>query len=126
MAAEFEVEVDVFSGRPNPRFTVSGDGARELTKRLATLPAARSEAAPRDTLGYRGLRVHARDPGGRTATHDAAVLSAGLVVVPDPRTGARRLLRDDDRALEQWLFAIGSATLDAVVRAVVERDLADG
>jgi hypothetical protein len=50
------VEIDVYSGRPNPSFELSEPLSKEFTKKLENLPRAAS-APPEPGLGYRGFVV---------------------------------------------------------------------
>jgi hypothetical protein len=85
-----EVEVDIYSGRPNPRVALPPATVAELRRRFDALPlAAAGAAGPRKGLGYRGLRITGDAvPGG-----GEIVVSAGSVT--------RRA--DPDRGLERWL-----------------------
>jgi len=47
------VELDVYSGRPNPTWTLSADEAEQIARLLQDLPRAQSAAA--EGLGYRGF-----------------------------------------------------------------------
>jgi hypothetical protein len=60
--ARVEVMLDVFSGRPNPRWTLSDEQVNDLQARLRALPEARPIVPP--GLGYRGFIVTnpAHDP----------------------------------------------------------------
>lgn len=99
-----QVEADVFSGRPNPRWTLDAAGARELARRLGELPAAPAAQAF-EGLGYRGLVVtglsvecpEVRLHGGRARGECA----------DGPRAWA-----DAGRALERWLLATGEGRMD--------------
>lgn len=55
------VELDAFSGRPNPRWPLSVQEARDLGVRLSGLEPARGAQLPEGGLGYRGFFV---DHGG--------------------------------------------------------------
>ncbi len=50
-----EAILDIFSGRPNPRWTLSDEQVNDLQARLRTLPEASPVAPP--GLGYRGFLV---------------------------------------------------------------------
>src|SRR5262245_49044670 len=56
MAISAEVELDVFSGRPNPVWTLSNADTAELERRLSALTKT-SATTLFDGLGYRGLIV---------------------------------------------------------------------
>jgi hypothetical protein len=123
-----DVEVDLYSGRPNPRFTLGSGATAELTHRLETLPPAGESARPHEGLGYRGLHVQA---GSTDSDTDAdivtdivteIVVSGGLVTVRNP-DGSMRRLKDPERALERWLLDRGAADLDPNVVATIRQDL---
>jgi hypothetical protein len=52
-----DVELDVFSGQPNPHWKPTEDEAAALANRLRELPEAADSAEP-PGLGYRGFVVH--------------------------------------------------------------------
>ena len=56
----FEVELDIFSGRPNPRWTLNAAEEAELLQRMLdrVVPIAPSTIAD-GKLGYRGFLVRA-------------------------------------------------------------------
>lgn len=51
-----EVTLDVFSGRPNPSWTLSPDEEADLARRLSGLPPSEAPPAAED-LGYRGFTL---------------------------------------------------------------------
>jgi hypothetical protein len=51
-----KVTLDIFSGRPNPSWTMGPEDEKELAKRLAGLPRVR-EFRGSDDLGYRGFVI---------------------------------------------------------------------
>ena len=55
--AMLSVELDAFSGRPNPRWTLSENESASLLEALRDLPPAGPQASP-DQLGFRGFIVH--------------------------------------------------------------------
>jgi hypothetical protein len=52
---EAEVELDVFSGRPNPKWTLSGQRVRDLEERLEGLEPVQADEP--HGLGYRGFVI---------------------------------------------------------------------
>lgn len=102
-----EVEVDLFSGRPNPRFALDEGAAAELSRRLAVLPG---EAVPAPAgeapLGYRGVRVRFPDGVEISAAN-------GLVMRQDGRTMG--WFADPGRRLEAWLLERAAAALPGQV-----------
>lgn len=114
-----EVEVDLFSGRPNPHFRLPPAAAAELPQRVARLPPAPSGATVSERLGYRGLRLTAED---QTDPFAEVIVSNGVVLVRDQR-GQERALADPDRSLERWLAGLGAQSLDPDVAAVLRQQL---
>jgi hypothetical protein len=78
-----EVELDMFSGRPNPTWTMAGEEGAEVWDRIASLPAAGTRQEP-DHLGYRGFVL-------RRGTKQARVYK-GLIWIYEGST--TRVLRD--------------------------------
>jgi hypothetical protein len=67
-ADPMEIELDVFSGRPNPTWIASPERAASIAGALSSLPAAPARPEP-GHLGYRGFVIrqrglHARVYGG--------------------------------------------------------------
>jgi hypothetical protein len=71
------VELDAFSGRPNPRWQLTAVEAGELEDRLSGIPETSPAAIP-DNLGYRGFRIL---DGSQRIT----VSSNGYIVVHDAK-----------------------------------------
>jgi len=85
------VELDVFSGRPNPSWELSAEEAGELARRLEDLrPVDRAPAEP--GLGYRGFVVSM--PG-----REIRVYQGVLTITED---GSTRRYADVNR-IEGWL-----------------------
>jgi hypothetical protein len=86
---KMEIELDAFSGRPNPKWIATPERAASISRGLSSLPGASSTAGPEPGhLGYRGFIIRqgglrARVYGGHvTATANGTtgtfVDSAGL------------------------------------------------
>ena len=87
------VEVDIFSGMPNPAWTLSDAQASVFVAKLSTL--IETEAQPRfNHLGYRGLIARIQQ-----GIHEEVRLHGGLVEV---RGRISTFFTDPDRALERW------------------------
>lgn len=91
------VELDAFSGLPNPTWTLAGADAAELDRRLRDLPAAPGATLPDAGLGYRGFRLVATAGGGAPRR---IYVAGGLVQVGDDGP-----LYRDVHGLEAWLQA---------------------
>lgn len=109
------VELDVFSGRPNPAWDLNASQVAQFAGLLAALPEAPA-AAPPGQLGYRGFIVQLSDPATTVQVYDATVwVTAGA------ETAHRA---DQGRALERWLLATADRSqVDAEVLAMIENEL---
>ncbi len=106
--ASMRVEVDVFSGRPNPSWDLTAHEAKEFVALFQALPEYQGEGSVRDGLGYRGLIVtQLCDP---IEDYNEIVISYGVVVAR--RNRKSKQFTDKDRRLERWLFQIGRRHLD--------------
>jgi hypothetical protein len=86
-----DIELDAFSGRPNPRWAVSERESAHLLKEIASLPAAADFPNPPD-LGFRGYVLH---DGDRTIR----VFRSRIVV----EMGGKRKAYKDSRGIEEEL-----------------------
>ena len=104
------VELDVFSGRPNPTWELSPPESEEFltrARRLSPVPAV-SPSAP--ALGYRGLVVCG---GGDGDGRGDMRVGHGVV-------SADRCYADPGRSLEQWLLGTAAGRIDAVLLVSVQ------
>lgn len=115
MPARVEVELDIFSGMPNPTWGLTTTQADDLLERLAALPLA-SPVELSGHLGYRGFIVQVE------ATETELIhVQAGAVRITKRATTS--YFRDVDRKLERWLLDTGRPRLKSEVLQIVERDL---
>ncbi len=103
-----QVELDVFSGRPNPHWNLTPQEANEFISLLQALPQTPTQALVKEGLGYRGLIV--TDPDQTIAGYDRIVISNGVVLAQ--RNSQLRQFPDRERRLERWLFQTGRGRLD--------------
>ena len=96
----FEVELDIFSGRPNPRWMLDGREEAELIERMSdrTVPFV----ARNDTDGYLGYRGFVIRATGSTA---AVLQTRGLPTEFRVRDGLGHTI---DVSSEAWLLATGA------------------
>lgn len=115
------VVVEVFSGRPNPTFTLDDATAihrlRETLTRLPAEPIEAPEAVGFSRLGYRGVVI--RNPHGIEGIPRYVQVLDGLLLVRDEPEGGPRYFRDaaalekrcltlaDERGLIGELIAAG-------------------
>jgi hypothetical protein len=107
------VTLDVFSGRPNPEWTLTPAESAEFERRLAALsPVSVAPAGRTQPLGYRGFEVRGR-PMLVRVFHGEAV-NGGLALV------------DPGRGLERWLLDSGRGNLDPNLAAYVDSQISSG
>lgn len=118
-----QVELDIYSGRPNPFWELDTGQSAELSRRLAALPPAEAgAAAPSDALGHRGLRV---EPHGGPTVGDRLEIGTGAVQVTRP-DGSTWLRADPGRSLERWLIGTGRGRIDPALHDMVAAAAAHG
>lgn len=92
------VELDVFSGRPNPGWELTAAEAAELARRLAGLaPSATGPAEP--GLGFRGYRIVNRE-GLTGLPHEIRVFGGALTTLD----GGHIRHFADNSEIERWLL----------------------
>lgn len=97
------VTLDLFSGLPNPFWSVACDQAADLIQMIGAMATTATPAEP-PGLGYRGVAVAANCPDlPRGAWH----VFGGTV------TFEGRTLVDTGRTLERWLVASGDGHVNA-------------
>jgi hypothetical protein len=89
------IELDVYSGRPNPTFQLSPEAGAELAQKLRSLPASQREP-PEPGLGYRGFVVTFENTAAAGVPGSARIFD-GLVIVND------RVAYSDVHGAEDWL-----------------------
>jgi len=99
------VEIDLFSGRPNPAWTLDGGEAHGLRAILADLSQTSRRPPEPPGLGYRGFQV-------TDGAHTYRVYREW--VQADSQT-----LADPDRTAERWLVDHVPGRLAALVSAVI-------
>jgi len=108
------IELDMFSGRPNPEWTLTPTQGAELDGIAASLPVMAAPPPPFDGLGYRGIVATdpARPGWSLVAFHDTVHLgtAGGIEVRTDP--GA---------TVERWLLGTAPADIDPALLARIPR-----
>ena len=103
------VELDVFSGRPNPRWELDEPSGQKLRQLQNRLKASRRAATEPLALGYRGFRYS--DAAGPVRAYH------GLVET------ARGILADPSLSIERYLLDLLPAEF-AALRSRIAADLA--
>lgn len=117
-SARIEVELDIFSGYPNPVWTLSEADSTTFLKKLAMLPRA-SYRELSNNLGYRGLIAEVINETEETLVR----IQNGTVELS--QNGTIVYYCDENRHLEKWLLNSGEATLKSDLLKLVERDFPD-
>lgn len=126
-APTMQVEIDLFSGRPNPVWELTAAEVPALRARLEALPAGAPAALP-DRLGYRGLRAGPLEaqpaPEEPAAANPIIALEAGGgVIKATRRDGTAVHLRDTGRSVECWLLRVAQGRVEESVRQAALADL---
>ncbi len=103
-----QVELDIFSGRPNPHWNLTPQETQKFWELFYGLREGQPGLSIREGLGYRGLIVReVEDSNDRP--HE--------IVICDEVVAARwvsklQQLRDKGRTLEQWLLQTARGRID--------------
>lgn len=116
MPVQCQVELDIFSGMPNPTWSLTGAEAEGFLAQLATLvqiPAREMSGR----LGYRGLIVTCRQDGEEQLirVHEGAVQISSAA--------AESFAADKDRGLERWLLTTGKPHIEGEIFQMADREV---
>ena len=111
-----EVELDIFSGMPNPTWTLTDAEAATFTNVISTLPPA-SGTELSGSLGYRGMIIECSLDGAAQTIH----IQAGIVQIASGTTKAYAY--DVDRKLERWLRDTARPHLNGDLLELIDREL---
>ncbi|HTU20809.1 MAG TPA: hypothetical protein VMG10_22340 [Gemmataceae bacterium] len=108
------VEIDIFSGRRNPQWSLSTEQSTAFLNLLRDLPKKPADDRRYDGLGYRGFRL---SPERENENAGEIVVYHDLVMV---RRGVRCEAWEDERhVLESWLLAASTGHVPEPVLARV-------
>jgi len=113
-SARVEVELDIFSGNPNPIWILSEADGVLFLKKLAMLPKASAKELS-DNLGYRGFIVKVINETGESFVR----IQNGTVQLS--QSGINIYYSDQNRNLERWLLNSGKPILRSDLYDMVER-----
>lgn len=114
--APIEVELDIFSGMPNPVWVLTDTEAESLMKKLTAMSRT-SPAKLSGNLGYRGFIVRVPQGVDTQLIH----IQTGIVCIS---TGATNVYaNDENRELERWLLDTGKPHLKDEIFEIVEREV---
>lgn len=117
-ASSAVVTLDVFSGRPNPTWSLSQPATAELLRRLGALETSKVDAREFDDLGYRSVKAELAGEAKDT------VVTASRGVVTLDRAGERFQYTDAGRQFELWLVNTGASHLTADLLRYVTGEIA--
>ena len=101
-ASSAVVTLDVFSGRPNPTWSLSEPVTAELLRRLQALDASKVDGPEFDGLGYRAVRAEFQGQA------EGIVVTASRGIVTLEQAGQRFRYADVGRQFELWLVNTGA------------------
>jgi len=114
-----KVELDVFSGRPNPTWTLAPALASDLQDRITRLaPSTRVGPSPQN-LGYRGFIVQSES--GSSSPVATVRAFHGLVTVTTASGTACYV--DPERRIELWLLSTAQPPLQPDLNAQIVQDI---
>jgi hypothetical protein len=116
MLVRVEVELDLFSGMPNPTWFLTHAEADSFMKTLAALPPTPA-AELSGNLGYRGFIVRVTEGAEARLIH----IQRGIVHMATGTTSI--YAHDDDQELERWLLNTGKPHLKDEILHLVEGEL---
>lgn len=117
VAAEARVTLHVYSGRPDPSWSLDKTRTDDLMRRAYALPASvEPPNFPPSKLGYRGFDVQVFDASGQLIVSFTAYGGT----VRRTQEAVANHTADVDRAVERWLLQSGQAALDPDLYASVE------
>jgi hypothetical protein len=115
ISSRVEVELDIFSGNPNPIWILPEVDGVLFLKKLAMLPKA-SATELSDNLGYRGFIIKVINETGESVVR----IQNGKVQFS--QSGINIYNRDQNRNLERWLLNSGKTILRSDLYDMVERN----
>jgi len=110
-----EVELDIFSGMPNPTWILTNAEADSFVKQLEALPPTSARELS-GNLGYRGFIVQVTQGADRQLVR----VQRGTVQIS--KGGTNVYAHDKDRNLERWLLNTGKPHLKSELLQIVERE----
>jgi hypothetical protein len=109
------VTLDIFSGRPNPRWELSQEQSSEFLKKISKLETKENfqDGSDKDGLGYRGVLVEEENVAQKSRKFE--VYSGIVNVVENDSSYA---LDDKGYGIERWLLQTAPNNLDDLVKYV--------
>jgi hypothetical protein len=109
------VELDIFSGRPNPRWHLSPSQVAEFERKLSSLPPVSVSSLPHPPgLGYRGFIVRYLDSQN---LEEPISIYQGII------QRGKLALTDSERNLEKWLLTTGGEAVEPNLQEYLSGEL---
>jgi hypothetical protein len=105
-----EVVINIFSGRPNPRWKLTVEESEKLLEELESLQAMKEYPQTPEGLGYQGITVRNKESA---MTYDEITAVSGVVIAQEGITS--RYFSDRDQKLELWLLETGKDKLETTL-----------
>jgi hypothetical protein len=115
MATSCEVELDIFSGMPNPVWSLTNAATDNFLKRLAALPLTSARELS-GNLGYRGFIVQCMQGDNKRLIR----VQNGIVHISEDETNVYAY--DNNRELEHWVLNTGRPHLKDEIYQIAERE----
>jgi hypothetical protein len=115
MQVRVEVELDIFSGMPNPAWVLDDTQALRF-KALLSAASQSSQGELANNLGYRGFIVTVYEGGNIKSVR----IQNGTVHVS--KEGSVVRLKDGGRGLERWLFDAAKPHLTPELFQTIQRE----
>ena len=116
MPARVEIELDIFSGMPNPTWVLADADADRFMKQLAAAPPGPATELS-GNLGYRGFIIQVAQGADSQLIH----IQAGTIHLS--KGAAKAYARDGNRELERWLLGTGKPHLKDEIFQTVQREI---
>ena len=109
----WEIVLDIFSGRPNPRWILDPGQEADLSMRLSKLSPGQGLAASLPGLGYRGFIINPSqsDGGGHLRVFNRII------------QGPVGIFEDSNRNLERWLLQTAHPFIEQSIADMVLNEL---
>jgi hypothetical protein len=107
-----QIELDVFSGRPNPTWALNDEEAKEFLSKFKLLTVSDSDKPLYDGLGYRGFKA--------TGFQDYDAVRVWNGIVEATRGEKTSRWNDRGKSLEKYLLRIAKDHIDEGIYKVVE------
>jgi hypothetical protein len=114
MNATSQIQLNIFSGRPDPNWTITDTETEELISLIQNLPTTKTSQFP-ENLGYRGLTVKLNENGDFIKVYQG--------IGEYQHQGKSQFFQDNNRQLEKKLLGTGKSHLPESLYYSVLREI---